>query len=295
MINNLTGHPIVAGVDGSASALRAAVWAANEAALRHIPLRLAHAINVSAISYLSNTEALESKGRQYLAEAEAAVRVSHPEVNIEVDLRHANPVPSLVDLSRLARLVVVGSRGRGGFSGILAGSTAVGLVTHSHCPVAVIRGPAPGEAPPDQGPVVVGVDGSPASEAAIALAFDEASIRNADLLAVHTWLDFSGEYSYAYGYQFLIDWDRIEIEEQELLAQRLAGWQEKYPDVTVQRVVTQDRPVHHLRKQAAHAQLLVVGSRGRGGISGMLLGSTSQALIYYAPCPLLVARPVTMR
>jgi len=140
---------------------------------------------------------------------------------------------------------------------------------------------------------VVGVDGSPTSEAAIAMAFEEASLRNVDLVAVHAWTDFSSDYSYAYAHQFLMDWNRVETEEQELLAQRLAGWQEKYPDVMVHRAVTRDRPVHHLLEHAAQAQLLVVGSRGRGGFSGMLLGSTSQALIYHAPCPLLVVRPVT--
>jgi nucleotide-binding universal stress UspA family protein len=293
MISNIVGRSIVVGVDGSASALQAVGWAADEAALRHIPLRLVHSINISAAGLISTTEVLNSEGRRHLAEAQAAVREAHPQVDVEVDLQHADPVRVLVERSRHACLLVLGSRGLGGFRGILAGSTAVGLVTHGHCPVAVIRSPAPSQAAPAYGAVVVGVDGSPASEAAIALAFDEASIRNADLVAVHTWVDFSDDYSYAYAHQFLVDWNQIETEEQELLAQRLAGWREKYPDVTVQRVVTRDRPVHHLLEQAAHAQLLIVGSRGRGGISGMLLGSTSQALIYHAPCPLIVARSVT--
>lgn len=101
------------------------------------------------------------------------------------------------------------------------------------------------------------------------------------------------DYSDTYARQFRSNWNRIETEEQELLAQRLAGWQEKYPDVTVNRVVARDRPVRHLLDDAAEAQLLVVGNRGRGRISGMLLSSTSQALIYHAPCPLLVVRPLT--
>jgi nucleotide-binding universal stress UspA family protein len=112
---------------------------------------------------------------------------------------------------------------------------------------------------------------------------------------VHTWIDFSSDYSYAYAQQFVTDWEEIETEERELLAQRLAGWQEKYPDVTVKRVVTPDRPVRHLLEQASGAQLLVVGSRGRGALSGALLGSTSQALIYHSPCPLLIARPTSAR
>lgn len=302
MTINIVGHPIVVGVDGSASALHAAGWAANEAARRGVPLRLVHGVDVS-VSIAADVgrlgastnffEVLESDGRGRLAEAEAMVRQAHPQLEVAIDLLSGHPVPLLIDLSQTACMMVLGSRGLGGFSGILAGSTAVSLVTHGHCPVAVVRGRAPDEAPPTQGPVVVGVDGSPASEAAIAMAFEETSWRNVDLVAVHTWIDFSSDYSYAYAHHFIVDWNRIETEEQELLAQRLAGWQEKYPDVTVRRVITRARPVHHLLEHAAEAQLLVVGSRGRGGIAGMLLGSTSQALIYHSPCPLLVVRPIT--
>jgi nucleotide-binding universal stress UspA family protein len=266
---------IVVGVDGSISALNAASWAANEAAFRRLPLHLLHAVNaaLSAAAYIgrfgaptSFFEAIEADGRRHLAEAEAAVRQAHPGLEVDVDLQRGDPIPILINLSQTARLLVLGSRGLGGFSGILAGSTAVALVAHGHYAVAVIRGHAPDEAPPTAGPVVVGVDGSPTSETAIAMAFEEASLRNADLVAVHTWLDYSSDSSYVYSPQFLIDWDRIETEARELLAQRLAGWQEKYPDVTVHRVVTRDRPVHHLLAHVAQAQLLVVGSRGRGGI-----------------------------
>ena len=292
MTSNSAGHPIVVGVDGSSSALHAARWAANEAALRRVPLRLVHCIPVSAVALIGSFEALKAEGPRYLAQAAAAVCQACPEVDLHGEVHDGDPVPVLVDLSQAARLMVVGSRGFGGFSGVLAGSVAVGLVTCGHSPVAVIRGRTPEETPPTAGPIVVGVDGSPASEAAIALAFEEASFRHVELVAVHTWIDYSPDYSSDYAHQFLIDWDKVETEEQKLLAQRLAGWQEKYPDVGVQRVVTRDRPVHHLLKRAAHAQLLIVGSRGRGGIRGMLLGSTSQALIYHAPCPLIVARPM---
>jgi nucleotide-binding universal stress UspA family protein len=298
MIRNIIGRPIVAGVDGSVPALDAARWAADEAARRGAALRLVHAVHISALAFAGGFgppqdffDALESDGRRQLAEAETAIRQAHPELDVEVDLRTADPVPTLIDLSDNARLVVLGSRGLGGFSGMLAGSTAVALVAHGHCPVAVIRGGKPDEVPPSQGPVVVGVDGSPASEPALAMAFEEASLRGADLVAVHTWIEFSSDIAYAYALQFFVDWDAIETRERELLAERLAGWQEKYPDITVRRVVTGGRPVDCLLEHAADAQLLVVGSRGRGGFSGMLLGSTSHALIHHAPCPLLVVRP----
>jgi nucleotide-binding universal stress UspA family protein len=302
MTGSIDRQPIVVGVDRSTSALHAARWAADEAVRRRAPLRLVHAVNTSTPAYAGGLgypqsffDALESDGRQLLGEAETAIHQAHPELDVAVELQAVDPVPALIEESGNARLIVLGSRGLGGFSGILVGSTAVALVAHGHCPVAVIRGTKPGEAPPFHGPVVVGVDGSPVSDSALAMAFDEASWRGADLVAVHTWLEFSSDSADAYARQFLVDWDAIETRERELLAQRLAGWQEKYPDVTVERVVTRDRPVRGLLERAADAQLLVVGSRGHGGLPGMLLGSTSQALIYHAPCPLLVVRPPATR
>jgi len=292
VIKKIASHPIVVGVDGSVSALHAVRWAAQEAALRRIPLRLVHSVPLSADKHLGSVEALEAQGRQYVAQALAAVRQTYPEVTVDVEVDSGDPVPVLVAWSQHARLMAVGCRGLEKLRGILTGSTAVALARHGHCPLAVIRGPVPEQAAARQGPVVVGVDGSPTSEAAVALAFEEASLHNLDLVAVHTWIDFSSDYSYAYARQFVMNWDRIETEERELLAQLLAGWREKYPDVSVQQVVTRDRPVRHLLEQATHAQLLVLGSRGHGALSGMVLGTTSQALIYHTPCPLLIARPI---
>jgi nucleotide-binding universal stress UspA family protein len=140
--------------------------------------------------------------------------------------------------------------------------------------------------------VVVGVDGSPTSEPALAMAFEEAAMRGAGLVAVHAWVEFTSETAYVSARQFLVDWNAVETREHEMLAERLAGWQEKYPDVEVRRVVTGGRPAKCLLDEADDAQLLVVGSRGRGGFTGMLLGSTSQALIHHAPCPLVVVRPI---
>jgi nucleotide-binding universal stress UspA family protein len=143
--------------------------------------------------------------------------------------------------------------------------------------------------PPTEGPVVVGVDGSATSDAAVATAFDEASWRGADLVAVHSWLENAADAELLRPGD--AEWARIEQNEAEVLAERMAGWQEKYPDVTVRRVLAQGKPVERLLEYAVGAQLIVVGSRGRGGLTGMLLGSTSGALIYHATCPLLVVRP----
>jgi nucleotide-binding universal stress UspA family protein len=238
---------------------------------------------------------LESDGRQQLRAAETAIHDVRPDLDVELDLRTDDPVAVLIAASENARLIVLGSRGLGGFTGILTGCTAVALVAHAHCPVAVIRGRTFDAAPPATGPVVVGVDGSPAGDAALRTALDEASFRGVDLIAVHTWIEFASDRAYAYTGQFGVDWDAIETRERETLAERLAGWQEKYPDVVVRRVVTRDPPVRGLLANAVDAQLLVVGSRGRGGFAGLLLGSTSQALVYHATCPLLVVRTTADR
>ena len=148
----------------------------------------------------------------------------------------------------------------------------------------VVRGSVP--APPE-GPVVVGVDGSPTSEAAVGFAYEAAATRGVPLVAVHTWWDLMVDPTFAP----LLDWDALEADEREVLAERLAGWGEKYPDVHVQRLVMHDRPARALLAQAAGAQLVVVGTRGRGGVAGLLLGSVSHALLHHAPCPVAVVRP----
>jgi len=291
-VNANTMGPIVVGIDGSDSARVAARWAAAEAVRRHLPLRLVHAVQVPAVPYVGGFmdqgyfDELEKSGRQQVADVRAEIAELHPDLAVHTEAIIADPVATLIAESRTAHLLVLGSRGLGGFTGILVGSTAIALVAQGRCPVAVIRGATPAD-----GPVVVGVDGSPASEAAVALAFEEASLRGVDLVAVHTWIEYSSDNAYAYARQFAVDWNAIETRERETLAERLAGWQEKFPDVAVRRIVTRDRPVSALLEHGADAQLLVVGSRGHGGFTGMLLGSTSQALIYHATCPLLVARP----
>ena len=298
MSSDIAGRAVVAAVDGSESARHAAFWAAAAADHRHRPLRLVHAVKLPVMPYTAGRfadqgliDALVQHGRDIVGALTVHIAGRHPDLAIDSDVVVSDPVSALVAESESAAVLVLGSRGLGGFTGMLVGSTAVALVARGHCPVAVIRGRAPDGAPPEGGPVVVGVDGSPASEAAVELAFEEASLHGADLVAVHTWTEYPSDSAYAYAQQFVPNWEAIEAAQHELLAERLAGWQEKYPDVVVHRIVTRDRPVSALLERSADARLLVVGSRGRGGFAGMLLGSTSQALIYHATCPLLVARP----
>jgi nucleotide-binding universal stress UspA family protein len=181
-------------------------------------------------------------------------------------------------------MIVVGCRGLDAFQRSVLGSVSMGVVHHGHCPVAVVHEESPAGAPATQAPVLVGIDGSPASELAAAIAFDEASWRGVDLIALHAWSDddMSG----------LPTTDRSAVigTARETLAERLAGWRDRYPDVAVHSRIVLDHPARHLLHEAQAAQLVVVGSHARGGFAGMLLGSVSTAIVHAAHIPVIVAR-----
>lgn len=207
---------------------------------------------------------------------------------IHSEMPSAAAVPALVDLSRDAELVVVGRRGNGTLRGRPLGSVSSALVHHAQCPVAIIHDEDPLMAHPAQAPVLVGIDGSPASELATAIAFDEASRRKVGLVVLHAWSDVgvfddvvdSGE----------IGWPALKSVEDETMAERMAGWRERYPDVSVRRIIVRDEPARQLVDQSESAQLVVIGSHGRGGFAGMLLGAVSAAVVQLVRIPVIVAR-----
>lgn len=287
---DVTVHGVVVGVDGSEPGLRATRWAAREARRRCVPLQLMNVILGFDEPWLADPnvgegyrEALLGLAHERLAAARAAALAAAPGVEVEERLAAGDPAQRLTEEAAEAQLVVLGDRGLGGFSGMLLGSVAVTVAQQAGCPVVVTRGPAAGE----DAPVVVGIDGSPVSESALAFAFDAAAVRRVPLVAVHAWWDVLVDPAAA---PFL-DVAAAEAREQEVLAERLAGWGEKYPDVAVRRVVVADRPARALVDRSHDAQLVVVGSRGRGGFTGLLLGSVSQALLHHAACPVAVVRP----
>jgi len=283
--------PIIVGVDGSPASRVAVDWAARDAARRGADLKLVHVLVPPAVMAFPEVpmppgfmEWQEEEGRRLLDGAVKTVEEAGAQVEVSTDMVSGPAVPVLADLSSSAQMIVVGCRGRGALSRVLLGSISTGLAHHAHCPVAIIHDEDPLMPHPSKAAVVVGVDGSPASEDAVAIAFEQASFRGVDLLAVHAWSD-TGIFEFPGA-----DWSTLQAAGEQTLSERLAGWQERYPDVPVRRVVVADKPARQLLEQAESAQLLVVGSHGRGGIAGMLLGSVSTTVLHGARMPVIIAR-----
>lgn len=289
---------ILVGVDGSAAALGAVRWAARDAALRGVPLTLVHIVTAPTAGWpqipapAGLRQWQDKRARGFIKSAIRVAEESAGErgpLQIDSEIFYSAPVPMLVDLSREVQMVVVGYRGHGGtLVRNFLGSVSSGLVYHAHCPVAVIHNDEPKVTHVARAPVVVGIDGSRASEAATAIAFDEASRRGVGLIALHAWTDlrvsdFKDMFPNA-------NWDAELAHEEEALAERLAGWQQRYPDVSVHRRIEIGEPASPLIEAGEWAQLLVVGSRGHGGFASTLLGSVAAAVVNRARMPVIVAR-----
>ncbi|GAB2727927.1 universal stress protein [Nocardia thraciensis] len=284
--------PIVAAVDGSAISYQAVEWAAVDAELRHCPLHIVTSqafptgYGFGATLGEREMEWLRSDAERVLTEASRIAHNAVPGDTIAVttELTFELIIPTMIDRSRAARMVVVGNRGRGAIGRAVLGSVSTSLTRHAHCPVAMVHGSSRTDAISARQPVVVGVDGSADSMSAIELAFEEASRRKVPLIAVHAWSDTPGYGLPVHG------WEEIRTAEEIMLAESMAGFGERYPEVPVERIVVCDRPVRSILDYADGAQLVVVGSRGRGGFAGMTLGSTSTAVLHAAECPVIVVR-----
>lgn len=275
---------IIVGVDGSRPGLEAAGWAATEAALRQVPLTVAHVVPAwvceegTSVRYAEVARWMRENAQSVLTSAKDRALRERPQVQVETVLLPGDPRAALVKASAEAELLVVGSRGLGGVRGLLVGSVAYGVVAHAETNVVLIRDRAatPGE-------VVVGTDLSARADKALEFAFAEAELRGARLRVVQAWA-----WPQPGGFEPADD----DSEQGHLLALQsaLVPLRAEHPGVEVTAEVVHGHPVEVLKEAAAGAELLVVGSRGRGQLAGMLLGSISQAMLHHAPCPLAVVR-----
>ena len=285
--------PIVVGYDGSPGSQSALRWAVGEAVRELAPLRILEAFELIVTvrptpGHVVPLDALRTARQKGLDAVADTVRLQHPELQVETSLVGGAAVPALLDEAGRARLVVLGSRGLGGWSGLLVGSVAVQVTTHAPCPVIVI----PHDLRPHahEGPTVaVGVDGSKASAKAIDFAFDQAEALHARVVALHAWS--SPFLTYSDGASMLqFDEDKIQEEGRLLVAESVAGAAADHPDVHWQTELVSGSAAQALVRRADSADLVVVGSRGRGGFTGLLLGSVGQSVLHHAQAPVAIVR-----
>ncbi len=296
--------PVVVGYDASETGRRALDWAVAEAERRTSPLTILYSYGV--------TFAPDPVGGQYPVESETGARtaaeelltgakgIAHeaaPKLVVETVLSPEPASGALIEQGRTAEILVVGARGRDAFGALVLGSTAMQVATHASCPTVVVPSEGRGRAAgPELGRVVVGVDASPSAEPAIAFAFEEAAIRGVGLTAVHAWeapfFDTPGGKGGVVPRHVLQEDLAVAVaQERESLDIALTGWVGKFPEVDVRQVVVHQKAAGALVGASAGAELLVVGSRGRGGFASLLLGSVSYRVLRHAHCPTAVVRP----
>jgi nucleotide-binding universal stress UspA family protein len=286
---------ILAGVDGSASADSAARWAAAEADLRNVDLRLLFTYQIPVVGHPEYecppdfVDAMRIAGQATLDRVAGEAARVYPDLPIQQALKEADARLALVEESKRAGMTAVGTRGKGRVTEVLLGSVALHLAAHGHSPVAVV----PRSTHPAGGPILVGADGSPNSDEALGFAFDEAAVRGAELVAMLAWDELSHQ---RFARRPVIH-GAIDEEAGSVLDQQLAPWLAKYPEVPIRKVIYRGPPAAGLvqpeGRSGPEPQLIVVGSRGRGGLSGLVLGSTSQTVIIHSRCPVIIVRAGT--
>ncbi|NMO57265.1 universal stress protein [Actinoplanes sp. TBRC 11911] len=272
---------IVVAADGTESSGSAVTWAAREAERRNLPLRVVHVFDWdwSEARYDYRNDYLNQAQRVAEAITGNAVRAAlsiAPYLEIEGDPLIGHATARLLGESSTAEMLVLGSRGRGGVGSLLLGSVSQRVATHAACPVVVVRG----RGDIVDGPVAVGVDDSPLADHVLDVAFEEAAGRGTAVLAVRSFPLWPGD----------PDVVGAEAEESARLDEQLAPWRDKNPDVPVGILLTHENPAATLVAASADAQLVVVGTRGRGVLSGTLIGSTGLHLLHHAHSPVYIAR-----
>lgn len=284
---------VMVGYDGSAASEVAVQWAAREAVARRLPLVLAHAftppIGGFADGYISSVgadvvESMRTSAESAVAAMAERIVAQYPGLDVHKEILIASPSAALIEASSQATMLVVGSRGLGGFRGLILGSVGVQTATHAHCPTIVVRGATPDGATT----VVVGVDGSPSSEAALDFAFDVASRHGLRVIAVHAWDIPPVDVLATTAASPVASLKELGEAEQRIASESIAGFRERFPDVEVEEHLVKGASARAILDSAKDAALIVVGSRGRGEFTGALLGSVSQGVLHKAKVPVAV-------
>ncbi|QYC45847.1 Universal stress protein [Nonomuraea coxensis DSM 45129] len=274
-------EPIIVGVDGSRSALAAVLWAADDAARHTRDLRIVHVaaplVHGGRPYERALDDAVREEGERMLAEAAALAAASRKTVQVSTELLYGDTTEVLRAQAADAAAVVVGSRGVDGFAGLLLGSVGLGLAGHVAGPVVVVHG-APTIV---QGEVVAGFNPDDAVHPALDYAFEEAGSRGARVRVVHAW----DAPATRLGQETIAEVVR------ERVRDLLEPWTTRHPGVKVIVSVARGNPIAALCEASARADLVVVGSRGRGVIRSAVLGSVSHGVLHYASCPVAVVRP----
>jgi nucleotide-binding universal stress UspA family protein len=277
---------IIVGYDGSPHSQAALLWALDEAARINASVELVYVDESPVLVPAARLIQYPPPQRDgYLTEvvngtlerAVAMAKKTQPLIDVTARTVRAHASTALIDLSREARLVVLGGSGHSAVAGLF-GSVSTAVSAHAHCPVVIVRGePAAG------GPVVVGIDGSPSAEGVLAFAAEQAYARKATLRVIRAWPPVTGLWE-----ETPMVTNAVTDDERAPFDAHVAAVRNAFPDVTVQAEATVAHPAGELAQASAHAQLVVVGSRGHGAASGLLLGSVSQHLLRHSACPIVV-------
>jgi nucleotide-binding universal stress UspA family protein len=278
--------PIVVGINGSARSEAALTWALHRASHHKMPVIAVYAVDDRWISpEFQYQEAVREAGMELLQKAKESAEAQAPGVDVEVQLRHGSAGAALREASTSASMLVVGAHDRHWLDGGPLTDRALQVVSASESPVAVIP-PTPD---PGRHGVVVGVDGSEESLQAVSVAAAEADRAGDELtvvLAIRSpvkWVETRlPNHKLA---ETIVEEDKV------VLAESVAGLRDRYPDLVIhQRLETDTEPAKALVNAAREARLLVIGSRGRGAFSRLVLGSTAHAVLLNVPCPTIVTR-----
>jgi nucleotide-binding universal stress UspA family protein len=280
---------IIVGYDGSPPSQAALLWALNEAA---------HTASTVELVYVDGSPILVPAARLIpspppdsyrtevvngtLERAVATAKKTQPLVDVTARTVWAHPATALIDLSRQARLIVLGCSGHSAVAGLL-GSVSTAVSAHAHCPVVIVRGE-----PAANSPVVAGVDGSASAARVLTFAAEQAYARKATLRVIRAWPPVTGLWE-----ESPMVTSTVTDQERAPFDALVTTVRDTFPDLTVETDATVGHPAETLTLASDHAQLLVVGSRGHGAISGLLLGSVSQHLLRHSACPVVVVHPPT--